>query len=52
LASSAIIFSLLRASDFGSPAKRAEYTPGAPPSALTQTPESSASAGSPVRRAA
>src|SRR5580765_1906073 len=39
---------LLRASDEGSPAKRALRTPGAPPSASTQMPESSASAGSPL----
>ncbi len=40
--------SLLRSSDLGSPARRAECTPGAPPSASTQIPESSASAGSRV----
>src|SRR3546814_17884606 len=50
--SSASIVSLLAESDEGSPAKRAERTPGAPPSAATSRPESSASAGRPDARAA
>ena len=36
----------------GGPLPYAESTPGAPPKALTQMPESSASAGRPVSRAA
>src|SRR4051794_3698496 len=47
-ASSACTRAIAPAKSLSGPAQRAESTPGAPPNAATQKPESSASAGSPV----